>query len=91
MAYCLDAQGKAAEALPLYRKALRIYEKVLGLDHPDTALCYNNLALCLNAQGKAAEALPLYGKALRIREKVLGLDHPSPSKVCVTLNLSRSP
>jgi hypothetical protein len=29
VALCLQAQGKAAEALPLYRKALLIFEKVL--------------------------------------------------------------
>jgi tetratricopeptide (TPR) repeat protein len=76
VAACLHAQGKAAEALPLYRKALLIREKVLGLDHPDTAQSYNNVASCLQAQGKAAEALPLFRKALLIQEKVLGLDHP---------------
>jgi CHAT domain-containing protein/Tfp pilus assembly protein PilF len=58
------------------RQALQISEKVLGLDHADTASSYNNLAGCLLGQGKPAEALPLFRKALEISEKVLGLDHP---------------
>ena len=61
--------------MPLFRKALLIREKVLGLYHSKTARSYNNLARCLQAQGKAAEALPLYRRALLIQEKVLGPDH----------------
>ena len=37
LAVNLHAQGKYAEAEPLYRKALAIRLKVLGEDHPDTA------------------------------------------------------
>src|SRR5205085_110053 len=43
VAFCLNAQGKHAEALPLYEKALAIFQKVRGEQHPDTALSYNNL------------------------------------------------
>ena len=33
----LHAQGKYAEAEPLFRTALEIRRRVLGEDHPDTA------------------------------------------------------
>ena len=41
---------------PLFAKALAIRRKVLGEEHPDTAVSYNNLAFNLNSQGKYAEA-----------------------------------
>jgi CHAT domain-containing protein/Tfp pilus assembly protein PilF len=72
----LDAQGKHAEAEPLDRTALAIFRKVLGEEHPDTALSYNNVAYNLNAQGKHAEAEPLFRTALAIRRKVRGEEHP---------------
>jgi tetratricopeptide (TPR) repeat protein len=68
--------GKHALALPLYEKALRIRQKVLGEEHPATASSYNNLAGCLNDQGNYVLALPLCEKALAIRKKTLGEEHP---------------
>jgi hypothetical protein len=56
--------GKAAEALPLFRKALAIMEKVLPEAHPDTARCYNNVAACLRLQGKHKEAAQYWEAAL---------------------------
>ena len=72
----LNAQGKYAEAEPLFRQALAIRRKLLGEDHPDTAQSYNNVAGNLNAQGKYAEAEPLFRQALATRRKLLGEDHP---------------
>ena len=70
--------GRAAysAARPLFERALAIYEKVLGPEHPDTATSLNNLAVLLQAQGDLAGARPLYERALAIREKVLGPEHP---------------
>ena len=60
LAVLYRAQGKYAEAEPLYQRALAIYEQQLGQDHPDTASSLNNLAGLYKAQGKYAEAEPLY-------------------------------
>jgi tetratricopeptide (TPR) repeat protein len=70
--------GRAAysQAAPLLRDALAISLKVLGPEHPDTAISLNNLANVLRAQGDLAEARPLSEQALAIREKVLGPEHP---------------
>src|SRR5262249_45814408 len=57
VAYNLKAQGKYAEAQPLYEKALDICRKTLGEDHPDTATVDNNVAYNVYAQGKYEEAL----------------------------------
>jgi tetratricopeptide (TPR) repeat protein len=71
------AQGKYEEALPLYKRALAIREKVLGPGHPDVALSLNNLALLYYAQGKYEEALPIYKQVASIAEKALGARHPN--------------
>jgi len=70
----LNARYKAAE--PLYRRALKIHEKVLGEKHPDTAATLNNLALLLHDKGDYDGAEPLYRRAMGIHEKVLGPEHP---------------
>jgi tetratricopeptide (TPR) repeat protein len=76
----LYAQGKYAQAEPLYRKELAVREEVLGLKHPDTAQSYNDLAVILDALGRAHEAEPLYRKALPIKEEVLGPKHPDTAE-----------
>ncbi len=69
-------QGKYAEAEPLYKRSLAIWEKALGPEHPDVATSLNNLAGLYQAQGKYAEGEPLYKRSLAIWEKVLGPEHP---------------
>ncbi len=75
------AQGRYAQAEPLYQRALAIREKALGPEHPDVAQSLNNLAVLYNAQGKYAQAEPLYQRSLVIREKVLGPEHPNVATV----------
>lgn len=72
----LRTQGRDADSLPLYQRALSIDEAVLGPDHPDVATDLNYLGQALSALGRAAEALPLYQRALHIRVSTLGSDHP---------------
>ncbi|VVT19725.1 tetratricopeptide repeat protein [Hoeflea sp. EC-HK425] len=76
IAFYLNAQGRAAEAEPLFRKALEIRQRVLGEEHPHTATSFNNVASNQDDQGYVAEAEPLYRKALEIRQRVLGEEHP---------------
>ncbi len=71
------AQGRYAEAEPLYRRALAIVEKALGPEHPHVAANLNNLAGLYQAQGHYAEAEPLYQRSLAIYEKALG-----PERAC---------
>ena len=70
------AQGRYAEAEPLFQRALTIREQALGPDHPDVAWSLNSLAELYRAQGRYAEAEPLFQQALAIREQALGPDHP---------------
>ena len=52
------AQGKYAEAEPLYQRALEIREKALGPEHPDVALSLNNLAMLYMPKGSTLRPSP---------------------------------
>jgi hypothetical protein len=56
--------GEYAKAEPLYQEVLRICQKVLGPEHPDTATSLDNLALLEFDLGRIDEALP----AKRLRQ-----------------------
>ncbi len=70
------AQGRYAQAEPLYQRALTIWEKALGPEHPHVATSLNNLAGLYEAQGRYAQAEPLYKRSLAILERALGPEHP---------------
>ena len=76
LALLYQAMGRYAEAEPLYRRSLAIWEKQLGRDHPAVATIVNNLASLYWAMGRYAEAEPLLRRSLEVREKQLGRDHP---------------
>jgi tetratricopeptide (TPR) repeat protein len=77
VAQMLFKEGKYSTSEVLYRRALEGYERVLGVDHPDTLFSVNNLGSLLKKQGKLEEAEVLYRRTLEGRERVLGVDHPS--------------
>jgi tetratricopeptide (TPR) repeat protein len=81
----LYVRGKYAEAEPLHRKVVAVYEDVLGPKHPDTATEYNNLAIVIGAQGRYREAELLYRKTLAVCEEVLGSKHPRTATACNNL------
>jgi len=57
IALVYDNQGEYPKALEWFQKALAICEKVLGKEHPDTAMTYNNIAMVYNNQGDYTKAL----------------------------------
>ncbi len=69
LALLYKAQGRYAEAAPLYKRALAIFEKVLGLDHPDVARGLENYAVLLRETGRDTEATELEARAKAIRAK----------------------
>ena len=79
----LHGRARFSDAEMLYQRALAIFEKVLGPEHPDVASSLNNLAALYEDQGRYAEAQPLFRRALAVNEKVLGPDHPD---VATSLN-----
>ena len=66
LAALLQGTNRLAEAEPLYRRALAIFEKSHGPEHPNVASGLNNLAELLRATNRLAEAEPLYRRALAI-------------------------
>lgn len=64
------AFGKAAEALPLYRKAREIYEQHLSREDGRLGGLYNNMALALVDEKQYEEARRYYEKALDVMANV---------------------
>jgi tetratricopeptide (TPR) repeat protein len=75
MGALLQHQGKLAEAEGYFREALEGRRRVLGPDHPLTALSLRNLAGLFNKQRRFAEAQPLLREALEIYPKQLDAGH----------------
>ena len=74
---CTEAQGRYADAEPLYKRALAISEKALGPDHPDVATSLNNLAVLYRAPGPLCRRRA----ALQARARDLGKGaRPRPSR-----------
>ncbi len=80
LAVFYESMGAYKKAEPLYLKALKIHEKILGEMHPDTATSYNNLAGLYNSMGAIERAEELYLKALNISEKDLGEEHQTTAR-----------
>ena len=53
---CFQAQGKLDEAVAPIERAIAIYEKSLGSDHPHVATGLNNLAELLRVSGSTTRA-----------------------------------
>src|SRR3990167_1116398 len=68
--------GDYHTSLEYDKKSLEICKRVLGKEHPDTAMSYNSIGMSLWALGRREEALKYHKKSLEIREKVLGKEHP---------------
>ncbi len=75
--------GRYDEALPFWKKALKLGQRKFGPEHPSPVMLLNNLALLDHAQGRYADAEPLHKRSLAIREKALGPKHP---RVATSLN-----
>ncbi len=73
---CTPTKANMPYSAKLHRRALAIWEKAYGPNHPDVATSLNNLANVYKDQGKYAEAADLYRRALANTEKALGPSHP---------------
>lgn len=65
------------DAVGRYRRALDVWDQILGPGHPSTATTLNNLAEAHRLQGDHDEAAPLYREAVRLWEETVGPDHPN--------------
>src|SRR4029077_16352578 len=67
--------GDLTGALPLYERALAIYEKALGPEHPNSNRARSNQARLLLMSRQPTEALSLGQTALAAHDKALGRNH----------------
>jgi Tfp pilus assembly protein PilF len=77
LGYHLYDVADYAGAQAAFERALRIFEKVLGSEHPNVATLHNNLGEVMRQQGDLAGAQAAFERALRIDEAVYGPDHPA--------------
>ena len=68
--------GRDAEAEPMFRRAIAIMEKAVGLDSVKIAPELNNLAALYQRQKRYDEAEPLFKRALALSERQLPSNHP---------------
>ncbi len=66
--------GRYDEALPFWKKALKLGQREFGPEQPSTAMLLNNLAELYRLQGRYAEAEPLHKRALARRLGLTRLD-----------------
>ena len=69
-------KGKYERCQDLGRRALAIYEKEYGPDHPATAAALASIASDFTASGDYAQATPLFERAAAIQESKLGTGSP---------------
>ena len=68
-ALALQQQGRPAEAVVIYTRALKLREKQLGPHHPDVAAALNNLGVALRLDARPNEAGPVFLQSLAIAEE----------------------
>ena len=61
-----DNISRYEEAAPLYERALQIFERALGPEHPHVAACLESYALFLRTVDRLEEAEPLEARARAI-------------------------
>ena len=71
-----ESEHHYPEAEHYYQEALRLHEKLLGPNHPKTAICLDGLGTVYHALGRDREAVPLLQRAVAIDKAALGPLHP---------------
>jgi len=70
-------EGHGAEAAATISRSRIEKEKILGPDHLDVALMFNNLGNALVVAARGAEAVDAFSESLARIERAVGGDHPS--------------
>ena len=72
-----------AKAESLYRRAMALFDRRWGVEHPYSAMARSRLALLLEHAGQGPKAEALLRQATEVIERTLGTDHPWFA-VCLT-------
>jgi CHAT domain-containing protein/uncharacterized protein HemY len=76
------------KAFDYYEKALAMYEKLHGTDHPKIAIANTNLGYLHHTEKLYGDAVTYYESALKIWEKIYS--QPHPNKALVLMNLGQT-
>ncbi|HOY19462.1 MAG TPA: tetratricopeptide repeat protein [Haliscomenobacter sp.] len=71
-----ESKGEYNKAIEYFEKALQIFLKTFGENHPNVATNYNNLGAAWESKGEYSKAIEYYEKALQINVKASGENHP---------------
>jgi tetratricopeptide (TPR) repeat protein len=72
----LQRKGENAQAMASFQRALELWEKALGPEHPTLSDAHTGMGIVLNAQGRYDEALVHYQRALEVYRRAYGPEHP---------------
>lgn len=73
-------RGSLHQAEQAYRRALKICEKAIGVDHPVAANSLDGLGRVQALQGRFQEAERSLRRALAVRQRFLGSEHPNTAR-----------
>lgn len=91
-AQLLRRTGRVAESVPLYERALSLFEKTAGPAHRTTTTCVLALAAILEERGDVAGAAALYGRAAdALRQAVAEEPKKSPALAAMLVRLGTPP
>jgi signal transduction histidine kinase len=82
MGNILFDKDKLEEALPVYLKALKIYEAHIEIGDQGISYTYNNISSCYNKLGNYQESLQYLQKSIAIREQ-----YGNPNEIAVSYML----
>jgi tetratricopeptide (TPR) repeat protein len=82
------AANRLERARTELERAIAIFERELGPDHPDLATLLDNLGVVSRREGDPAAAIRLHRRALAIHVAALGPDHPQTATTEYGLGLA---
>lgn len=77
LAYTYVLSGQHEKAGPLYKESMTMLARQLGQDHPEMAVCWQQIGELQETLGEYDKAVSLYTKALNILETKRGPEHPA--------------
>ncbi|MEM8961848.1 MAG: serine/threonine-protein kinase [Acidobacteriota bacterium] len=89
LASAVAMQGRLEDAAALQRRAIAGAERVVGVDHPDTAFPLFNLAITLHRMGSLEEAEPIYQRTYDIWLDHYGAEHPITNRALTALAVAQ--
>ncbi len=87
LALLYKSRRNYSDAEPLYQKALDIYERIMGTEHPNVAITLSNLAQLAKAKKNYKRSENLYLRALVIYKTAFGNEHLAVATTLTNLGI----